>query len=345
MADAVSPTLIVVALSARLTRDRVERARAILQRQSLRQCHILDRTQIEGLMVERLDVVTEILGQVLSESELAEVAAYLAKRALVALPPIVNVSPPARVRAGVPFRIQVDVQWALASHPRARLWWRSRADEPDAETVTLIGPLGAEVSGGVSLIPETASRAPFSATRILELSTYTVGQVALGELVVGLSGSEATCVVDLGVLGVVENMRPRFFDRPYAEGLARLAESYDRATTGATCSVGVVGVGGSGKSRLCDEFALEKRRRGCRVVSVRHPKTHEEPLRILADLLVGLAGDDMATDEPAEGVLRAVAQYDSALSERVAPDVRSLFGTRTTAAVETAEQHVVSTRR
>jgi hypothetical protein len=343
MADAINPTLIVVALSARLSRSRVERARKKLQRQTLRQCHILERTQIEGLMVEHLEVVTEILRQGLSESDREAVLEYLKARSLPTPPPSVSVNPPMRILAGRPFRVHVDVHWSLASHPDARLWWRSDATDPDAGALTLIGPMGAD-GAGARLLPNLASETPFMAAQVLEFTTYTVGRLSLGEVVVGLerADDEQIYPVNLGEIDVVENMRPRFFEPPYRAVLARLGEAYDRASAGAPGAVHVLGVGGSGKSRCCEEFALEKRRRGGNVIAVRHPKTHEEPLRVLADLFSALAGDLSMGADPAEGVLQAVSQYDAALAERATTGIRSLFGTRTSDAVDVKEQHVVS---
>ena len=50
MALTLNPTFFVVALSARLTRALVQKARAILENVHHRHCHILDRSQIEGLI-------------------------------------------------------------------------------------------------------------------------------------------------------------------------------------------------------------------------------------------------------------------------------------------------------
>jgi hypothetical protein len=343
MADAVNPTFFVVALSARVTKKRLDEARETFQREMRRDCHILDRTQVEGLMREHLDLVAEILHLGLPGFE-EEVMAYLKDGvAEISLPSVV-VSPPPGVLGGLPFHIAVDVRWTLASNPAARLWWRPQVATPDPGIVTLIGPNGADGDGGTRLGSIGAADDPFSASCMLEFVTYTVGRVDLGELVVGLGDIHrgTVCRVDLGEVDVRENMRPRFFDRPYRPGLARLAEAYERVLAGVPSSVGVIGAGGSGKSRLCEEFALEKRRRGCTVVTVRHSKTHEAPMRIVADLLTEVAGTELASGEPAEDVLRVVARYDGDLATRTGPAIRSVFGTRTTARVDSAEQHIVS---
>jgi AAA ATPase domain len=343
MGDALNPTLFVVALSARLSRARVERAQAKLKRQCLRDCHILDRTQIEGLMVEYLDVFSQVLRTALAPPECDEVFSYFERLGPVAPPPSLSVRAPARVLGGEPFRVHVDVRWALASHPSARLWWRPPSD-PDAGTLTLIGPIGADTRGGARLAADTAVSDPLGVSGSLELMSYSVGSLDLGELLIGLDGAgpDSAERQPLGSVDVVENVRPRFFDRPYRAQLVRLGEAYARVLAGAVAPVGVIGAGGSGKSRLCEEFSLDKRRRGCGVVSVKHLKTHEAPHRILADLLASLAAVDPMDGEPADQVARALTHYDSSLASRAAPVIRSLFESRTATATDTSGQTVLS---
>jgi hypothetical protein len=345
MADTVNPNLIVVALSAHLTHERVEKAQRKFERQCRRHCHILERSQIEGLMAAHVGVVAEILSYSrLDESQRDDVVAYLKARTASAPRPSVEVSPPPRVLAGLPFRLQVDIRWALAANPDARLWWRPRVGDPDPGMVTLIGPIGADSARGMEIINAGTADNPFSASCVLELMTYNIGCADLGELIIGLNSSDidSACRISLGEVDVIENMRPRFFEQPYRRALVRLKEEYEHVLACSPRSVGVIGAGGSGKSRLCEEFSLERRRRGCAVVTVRHPKTHEAPLRMLGQLLAELAEARPSTKAPADEVLDAIERYDQALATRAASGIRSLFGTRTSAPVDVTEQHLVS---
>jgi|GEM_PF-2613989 len=343
MADVLNPTLFVVALSARLSRARVERARGMLERQCRRDCHILDRTQIEGLMVEYLDVFSRVLTNTLAPTECNEVFSYFERLGPVAPPPSLSIRAPARALGGEPFRVHVAVRWALASHPSARLWWRPPSDF-DAGTLTLIGPVGADTRSGARLAADTAVSDPLGVYGSLELMSYSVGSVELGELLIGLHGAgpDAAERHPLGSVDIVENVRPRFFDRPYRAQLIRLGEAYARVLAGAVAPVGVIGAGGSGKSRLCEEFSLDKRRRGCAVVSIKHLKTHEAPHRILADLVASLAAVDPLDGEPADQVARTLAHYDSSLAGRAAPVIRTLFESRTATATDTSGQTLLS---
>lgn len=340
MADAVNPTFFVVALSARLTRERVARARGMLERQCLRDCHILDRTQIEGLFSAYLDVVREILERGLSQSELEEVVRYLETEAVTPRPSVA-VNPPSRVLAGAPFHVEVGVRWVLASNSKARLRWHPPDDD---DVITLIGPVDADTSAGAALISEAPAQDPLRASCSLELTTYSTGRIDLGSIAIDKEGSRPGSAerFPLGDVDVIRTLRPRFFEPPYKRLLHRLSQAYKEASSGLVASMGVVGSGGSGKSRMCEEFALERQRRGSIVVTAKQTKTYEAPHRILAELMTGLCNADRAIGDAATEVVRAVASYDPPLATRAEPAIRAAFGVDGSESGAGADQSVIS---
>jgi tetratricopeptide (TPR) repeat protein len=345
MVTTLNPTFFVVALSARLTESRVEEACARVEQAFQRDCHILDRPQIEGLFNDHLSVLEEILHEGLSGGEIREVfdyfEAYQGARPSIS----VDVAAPQRVLAGVPFSVALSVRSFMASTPGSRLWWSpSGGADAEAEPVTLIGPVGADGPAGIELMSDEADD-PIRAQHSIELVTYSVGKVELGEVLVGLQAYgtvDAAERIELGSVQVVENVRPRFFERPFRAGLTRLGQEYDRALAGGVASIGVIGAGGSGKSRLCEEFALERRRRGAKVVSAKQAKTLDDPRRILADLFNGLVPGEMLIADPADHVIRAIERYDPSLAERAAPAIRSVFGLREGNDETATEQSILS---
>jgi len=343
MADAINPTIFVVVLSARLNPERVQAARQTIERQCQRHCHILDRAQIEGLLSAHLDVVAEVLREGLTAQELVEVLEYFHSGQAAAPAPVVEVIVPDRVLSGLPFRVEVRVRWALNTSASARLWWQPEVGYSDA--VALLAPHGADAPGGTRLATDGAAENPLQALCVLEFVTYSVGQVELGNIFVGLdtSGPASAKLVPLGRIEVIESMRPRFFDQPYRAGLARLSNAYDRALAGNVTVVGVTGAGGSGKSRMCEEFALERRRGGCTVISAKQAKTHDAPQRLLADLLLGLAAGEFVLNEtPADTVNRVVANYDPILAARASSALSAVLGVGGVSADVTADQSLLS---
>lgn len=356
MAVNVKPTLFVVALSARLSRSRVDKARAMLEQVCQRHCHILDRTQIEGMFAQNLGRVTTILQAGLEPPEIAEVLEYLAEQVPFP-PPEVNVVVPPRVLAGKPFRVKVSVRWALASDRAARLWWTpaSAVDEggtfdddvadTDRGIVRLIAPIDADTPDGIRLAETGVTDDPLQASCTVELVTHSAGRVDLGSILVGLGDRGNAGRLDrrpLGIIDVVETLRPRYYAQPHREIWERLDVAYEQAAARAVTAVGIVGAGGSGKSRLCEEVALAQRRRGAEVITAKQAKTHEAPQRILADLLAGLAEVDVSARRAEEDVVEVVALYDQSLADRVRGAIGSIFGAYDALLAEAGEQDLLS---
>ncbi|HSS33118.1 MAG TPA: AAA family ATPase [Solirubrobacterales bacterium] len=333
MVTTLDPTFFVVALSSHLDKKRVEEARAKVERAYSRHCHILDRPQLEGLFSEKLAILTRILdesrtaGGGLTAEEAGVIRRYFEDRIASHSSSIsVQVATPDNALAGIPFTAAVEVRsTALAT---SRLHWRpSQANRSPSAALTLIEPGNAEMESGAELLPQMPSDNPLLGRCRLELRTHAVGDVDLGEIQVGPAeqAPSADAWIALGTVRVVENMRPRFFEPPFRGQLKRLAEEYRQALAGGVASVGVVGAGGSGKSRLCEEFALERRRRGCDVVTAKQAKTLDDPHRLLADLFIGLVDKDISYESPADSIIEEIGRFDAALAERAGPAIRSIF--------------------
>jgi hypothetical protein len=220
------PTFFFFAISSRLTKERVKKARRVLQR-GHKQCHILDRAQLEGLMSSHPLPVERVLhASGLDRDETKEVLSYLATYRETRLAEAVTVSVHRKPLAGEPIDVSVDVQLPLAWGADLRLGWRPAASgDPDREVV-LLDPIGADSNQGTELASREAKGNPTQLRRSLELLTYAVGEVDLGEVLIGvdLDDDEAAHRVPLGQVLVGENMRPRFFAPPFRGVLTQLED-------------------------------------------------------------------------------------------------------------------------
>jgi tetratricopeptide (TPR) repeat protein len=344
MVTTLNPTLFIVALSARLTEERITEARARVERAYQRHCHILDRAQIEGLLSKHRTVVDEILREALSDEEIAVVHEHLRATQQTEPHQTIVVSAPKRVLAGVPFDVKIDLRSFSLSVPGTRLWWRAGPEiERQDARINVVGPVDADAPAGMELALGSATDDPIEAQLSLELLTHSVGDVDLGEIAIGLQGDDESAAswTPLGTVRVIENLRPRFYEQPFRGALSRLEHEYERALANGVASIGVVGMGGSGKSRLSEEFALRQRRRGSTVVVAKQAKTLDDPHRIIADFLLGLV-EVPSLDDPADSVIRAVARYDADLATRAESAVRTVFGLREGGTSATTEQHLLS---
>ena len=345
MVATLNPTFFVVALSARLTESRTEKARArveeVLRR---RPSTSLRDPEIEGMFNDHLSVLEEILHAGLPDDEIRSVLDYLDTRPK-SRPRSITVSAPNKVLAGVPFSVTIKVRSPTASASASCLWWKlDDAAGEETPAITLIRPVGADAPAGTGLPVNDETDDPIQARCSLELMSYSVGEVDLGEVQIGLRGERPAAAewTRLGSVRVIENLRPRFYERPFRAAPSRLDQQYERALAGGVASIGVVGAGGSGKSRLGEEFALKQRRQGIGVVAAKQAKTLDDPHRVLADFFLDLLVETPSLDDPANRVIRTVEGYDSALAKRAESAIRSIFGSEDEGVKATTEQDLLS---
>jgi hypothetical protein len=328
MEHTASPTFFFVALSSRVSRERIEKAREVLE-YGRKHCHILDRGQIEGLMHDHSSPVERVLlASSLSSSQVKDVLSYLASYNETRLADLVSASVPGELLAGEPFSVSIDVRLPLVRAAGLRFGWRPPVVAPSGREIVVLDPIEADSEKGAPLALSTVGDDPMGLRRSLELLTYAIGEVDLGEVVIGQElGAGTVHRIPLGSVRVGENMRPRFYVPPFRSVLAQLVREHDRARAAGVKTIGIVGAGGSGKSRVCEEFSLRQRRQGCAVLVARQAKTIDDPHRLLADLFRGLAGDDFDYAKPAESVIEVISAYDANTAENAEAALRAIFGT------------------
>jgi hypothetical protein len=326
MAASLDPTLFVAAFSATLTTRRVTEARRILERAHQRHCHILDREQIESLIAANLPAAQPVIRNAFSSSDADFVLDYF-KRKDGALPIInVKVLAPPSALAGEPFHVALQITRNSISENRLRVRWMPPSGSHNAGA--LVTPIAAESEGGVTLDFQAATLDdPFFVQLNLEFLLYAVGAQDLGRVSIHTIQPPAKplTVVDLPEITVVENLRPRFYDVPYRAALDEIDRAFARARTGKVSAVAILGAGGAGKSRLCEEVGIEARRRGTQVVSARQAHTAEFPRRILANLLLELAESGDSHQDPANRVHDVLRGLEPGLAARARPVVETLF--------------------
>lgn len=325
MTNAYNPTLFLVAFSARLGRERVEEARKAIEMARSRHCHIMERGQIEGLLASHLKVLTPLLEKALAPNEVQRVVGYLAaaKENRYTLAASVN----RRVLAGLPFDVVLNIVGMPDESSGLQLRWLPT----DGGHMSLIGFPGVARQSGASITRGDAPDDDPMAMRLcLPFVSYAVGIRPLGKIEI-LDGNAPDAAVlaylELGMVQVVENMRPPFYDVPVRQVWSGLEDAWQVAETGAVCAVGITGSGGSGKSRITEEFAYFIRSKGGHAVSAKQANTLDHPWRLLANLLVAVVEPDLAVIDLADAVLTRIGQYDTRLATSASETVRSLIGT------------------
>jgi hypothetical protein len=326
MAVALDPTFFVAAFSATLTPKRVSEARAVLERAHQRHCHILDRDQVEGLIASHLSAAEPVIREAFSSEDADFVLEYFkSKDAATSMVHVKVLAPPSTL-AGESFHVAMQITRNSLSDSSFRVRWTPQSGSPAAGA--LVTPVAADSESGFTLDFQAASSDdPFFAQQDLEFLMYAVGAHDMGRVSFHSTTASAKplAVVDLPEVTVIENLRPRFYDVPYRVALDEIDRAFKKACLGKVSSVAVVGAGGAGKSRLCDEVGIDARRHGAQVISARQAHTMEFPQRIFANLLLGLAETADQSQEPANRVNDILRKLEPGLAARARPVIETLF--------------------
>lgn len=328
METAIHPTFFVAAFSSSsLTAKNIANTKRMLEEVFRRPCHILDRNQLEGLIADNLDIAKPVIRQGLSGEKADSVLNYFEKRATFKTVPVIQVSVPSLVLAGEPFRIRLKIGCNPVPGTVFRLTWSPSASQQTAGI--LVSPLGAESKDGIELNFQVISNDdPFVIEQELEFLLYAIGSQPLGTISVWAmhDTTEPSTVMDLPSVNVVENLRPPFYEVPYREPLDEIERGLARARAGRVSCVAIVGAGGAGKTRLCEEIALESRRRGAYVVSAHQAHSTEFPRRILVNLLLGLTDTDFPNQSITNRISNILSRLEPDLAKRAQPAIEALCG-------------------
>ncbi|HEY0310946.1 MAG TPA: AAA family ATPase [Allosphingosinicella sp.] len=329
MGRRLRPTFFIAVVSARLSEERVTSAKRDLEGELRRHCHIFDRRGIEALIADQIDAVAPILRAGLSKPQSDGVVRYFSRRGGSKFS--LHVAPAARsMQAGAPFRLVVDIRHQGAGSAPLRLRW---VPGPSGPAPTLVAPVGGDFPEGAPLSLGKDPIDPFADRLELEFLTYSVGVIPLGSVEVQGPGSISTRAT-LPDVEVMPNLRPRFYATPYRRQLEAITEALGHAEAGEPTVLAVLGNGGSGKTRLCQEAGLEGRRRGAEYITAEQVVSIERPYRIFAELLIALAGPSLSSEDPAADVLADLSRLQPPLAERARPLITALVGSTGKATID-----------
>jgi hypothetical protein len=325
MARTHRPTFFVAAFAAAINPQRIAEAKEDLEHELRRHCHILDRFQIEKLIGANLHAVKPIIRQAFGRKDADYLLNYFAQQCGSKPQLDILIVGPSSVLTGESFRVRLTITRQSIVGDSFRINWSPSTPQ----AAMLVAPLGADSEEGFEFTFQTeTNNDPFIVERDLEFVIYAVGSQPLGSISIRAveSTSEDSTLAELPTVDVVENLRPPFYDVPYREPFDELERGLLRAGAGRVASVAIVGAGGAGKTRLCEEMCLESRRRGAQVVSARQAHTTEFPRRILANLLWALTDEGQPNPNTTDRVVDLLGKLEPRLAQRALPAIEALCG-------------------
>ncbi len=325
MANTLHPTFFVAAISNDLATERIAAAKDLLEKTLQRHCHILNRKQIEALIADNFAAAQPIVRTAFSNEDAAFVSRYFGGRSAAEVSLTMQVSAPSVVLAGEAFRVAVQITRNSLAQRSFRLRWIPTEHD---STLTLVVPIAAASSEGIALdFGSEGNTNPFVIEQSLEFLLYPVGAQRLGSIEICTENLASPIVVErLPAVEVADNLRPPFYDAPYREPLDELQRGLVRARAGKVSCVGLMGAGGAGKTRLCEEMCLEARRKGATIVSARQAHSAEFPRRILANLLISMLGGERKHQTAADHVDETLSRLEPKLAAHARNAIEILLG-------------------
>jgi AAA ATPase domain len=317
------PTFFVAAFAAPVNPKLLAAAKERLESSFKRHCHILDRHQLENLIGANLVVANPVIRKAFGRRDAEKVLDYFRQCSDAMAPSSIGVASPTSVLAGESFRIRLQITRNSLSETSFRLKWKPNSKQQSA---ALVSPVGADSRDGVVLDCSRCGEDPLVVEQDLEFVSYAVGRQGLGTVAVHPTRRQAEplTIKSLPDVEVVENLKPPFYDVPYRQALDEIERGMASARAGKVTSVAVIGAGGAGKTRLCEEVCLEAKRRGAYVVSARQAHSIEFPRRILANLLLGLTDTATSTKSASKQIDEILGKLEPKLAKRASPIIEAL---------------------
>lgn len=316
MCDTLHPTFVIGVVSAPLSPKRITATKDLLERQLRRHCHIFDRRQIEGLIADQIDLLADILNGALDTEAAKTVLDYFGSLRGSRLEARVD---PSTVAAATGWPLCVPVQIRHVS-PGCIVRVRWLGGDKD---IRCISPSGADTPAGARIRLGANVTQPFSDDVNLELVTHAVGSHELGTIEITTeAGAKTKCV--LPKADVALDFRPSFYAPPYQAAMDEISAALARTSAGRPTVVAVTGSGGGGKTRLCEEAAIEARRAGAGYVSAEQPNSNDRPYRLFANLLLALSPHRLGFESPSRGPIEALHRLQPDLADRASGMISSL---------------------
>lgn len=322
-----APTQVIIAYAGRATPEqRAEVIRWALKHSP--RAWFLGLDELDFLIRRYLPSLREIIERALP-NDAERVLAHFGSGGVAGPRPLVRVTAPTEAETGRPFEVVADVTSTGAPLGEIRCVWdwpSSEGEHGPVTTLRLITPSAAAAEEGLAL----GTTAGFESCIRLKLVGYRAGLQPLGELVLHLQDGKEERVA-LGTVEMADQYHPPFFTAPFKTDLNRFEDVWRQARSGHLHVVNVVGAGGAGKTRLCQEFGYRAEQDGGRYLFREHPKGLDQPYSILCDVLRALVPGAVSIEEPGPLVLQHLRSRNPELAAQMEPTIELLYNSpRTT---------------
>jgi len=279
------PAHLVLVVPAGVTEQVRSLTKRDYEKSARRSLLLLSRPELERLIQHFFGSLEDIIRRCLSPQDAETISRYFESCVCeIAAGPEIKSKVQEKGETGKAFQVYLEIQAPLPMVPLKLYWrWPEAIDDSGSKgpSIQLISPSAAGSRDGVQL--DFTARLSLSVR--LKFRSFRSGRQQLGSIL--LTNLEGTVrrEMNLGEVYLVEQYHPVFYRDPYISTLNAFGDLLRQVEAGRIHVATVVGSGGSGKTRLCEEFGFCAEQIGFRWISRSHLNHQAQPFRIFGDLL------------------------------------------------------------
>jgi tetratricopeptide (TPR) repeat protein len=213
--------------------------------------YVIDADRLLAYWAADLDWFRSTVGEAVTPAELEELVAELSTIALDFDPQLdVTADVPRSALAGKAIRCSLEIH-SVNPLPVTRFFIRYRPSMSDSDPIQVVRPTRMASPAG---IPALITGTDFSTVEIW-LRCYVAGRRDLGLIeILDYKTGSVTSTVDLGSVDVEASFEPPYYREPNLRHFEFAVVQIAEAVNGQLSAFSITGVGGAGKSRLCEEI-------------------------------------------------------------------------------------------
>lgn len=322
------PNLIILAIASKIAKNVLIDEKKALEEEFRCSFLILGIKEIEFLLRKYFKYIELILKYVLKKNEFNYLYNYFNQQFVpskIGMP--INISVldvPDKIETGKRFDVIIKIDSQIFIDEEMQISWIwpefPIVQNPQKSHIKLILPTEMEHPGSLSLKLKDFSEISIN----LKFIGFFAGPQRLGKLQFKLDKTILK-EEEIGQIEFVDQYYPLFYREPYEKQLGYFNDLLSQSSAGHMHVIAVTGAGGSGKTRLCEEFGFMAERNKFRWISISHIKNLEYPYKIIGDFLRSLIPESSSIESPLKVTKSYLYKINNELAHKADGTLNSIF--------------------
>ncbi len=352
MKESINPNFfscLIACLNGKFKPKDLSEAKASFQRQLAVNTEVLGLEQVEHLIKENYRKIRPVITKSsLSKEKIKTIDSYFSTIDKITkndLSVDLSIACDGKAQSGIPFKCNISINSHYLSSGRINLIYRkhktylSESGKDSEDSIKVLSPKQIIEKKGFDVNVEWNQKYVLNLTFL----SYLTGEIELGFLDI-FDKDNFVDSISLGLIHLSDTFTPPFFwtnkNREYSINFERILEN---AFSGEFNPIAVLGYGGNGKSRFCQELGFISETKGAEFASLSHQNNFENPYGIIRDILSALCVPLNDVESPLDTVKRVIHSNSPSLAQKSEPTLEVIFSIKNTEQSTFADHSVIVT--